>query len=321
VGDIARNISWRERARRVREGEPELADQPADEPYEVLQDLFATILRRSFDAVVLCTGEGEYLEVSDSFCALTGYSRAELLGQTSVTLSLVDPDGVRRRAEQDVSERLSGIYDNVIVCKDGTPRVVEFSHQFLEGGLTLVIIRDVTERRIREQELDRLSREDELTGVLNRRGFTAQVGSMLDDARRAERTVHLLVTDLDDLKRLNDALGHEFGDRALVTVATTLRDAYGPDAVVGRLGGDEFAVAVGGRTEAEIEKANAWIHATLSEVRIGPQGAARAISVSLGVAEAIRGIGTVDRLIARADQNQYVAKRAHRERATASADD
>lgn len=315
MAQLDRPVSWRERARRVREGEPELADLSAEEPYEALQDLFATILRRSFDAVVLCTREGEYLEVSDSFCELTGYDRSELLGQTSVTLALVDPGGVRARMEAEVAQRIKGIHDNVIVRKDGTPRVVEFSHQYLDGDLTLVIIRDVTERRLREQELDRLSREDALTGALNRRGFSAVVGTLLDDARGAGRDVHLVVADVDDLKRINDELGHEYGDRTLIAVATALRQTFGAEAVVGRLGGDEFAVAVVGGSVADIEASSDSLRDTLSRAGIGPDGDARGISVSVGVVTADRGTGTFDRLIARADENQYVAKRAHHERA------
>ncbi|WP_183099369.1 GGDEF domain-containing protein [Nocardioides pelophilus] len=311
MGDTEGGLSWHERARRVREGEPELADHPANESYDALQDLVSTILRRSFDAVVLRTRAGEYLEVSDSFCALTGFPRAELLGQSSAALGLVEPEGARRRPESDVRSRLGGIYDEVIVRKDGTSRVVECSQQLLDGDLLLVIIRDVTERRLREQELHRLASEDHLTGVLNRRGFTQQVTTMLDEARGAGRTVHLVLADVDGLKAANDQLGHEFGDRTLIAVAETLRVAYGPDAAVGRLGGDEFAVAVSGRSGEEVELANKALHSTLAEIMIGPAGAQRAVSVSLGTASADNGIGTVDRLIALADESQYVAKRAY----------
>jgi len=310
VGDTDGALSWHERARRVRDGEPDLADHPANESYDVLHGLVTTILRRSFDSVALRARSGEYLEVSDSFCALTGYPRAELLGRSSASLGLVEPDS-ERRLERDMSSRLGGIYEDVILRKDGTSRVVEFSQQFLDGDLLLVIIRDVTERRLREQELARLASEDALTGVLNRRGFTQGVATLLDGARRACSTVHLVLADVDGLKAANDQLGHEFGDRTLIAVAETLRVAFGPDAVVGRLGGDEFAVAVSDRSDEEVALASKALHSTLAEIMIGPAGAQRPVSVSLGTASADRGIGTVDRLIALADESQYVAKRAY----------
>ena len=131
--------------------------------------------------------------------------------------------------------------------------MLEFSHQYLESELTLVIIRDVTERRLREQELDRLSREDTLTGALNRRGFAAKANAALDQAQGDGSEVHLVVVDVDGLKAINDAWGHEFGDQALVTAAAGLREVYGPDGFVGRLGGDEFAVVVVGGSVADVE--------------------------------------------------------------------
>ena len=306
-----RPLSWLERARRVREGEAGLADHPADVSYAELEDFVATILRRSFDAVVLCTKLGEYLEVSDSFCALTGYSRAELLGQTSITLGMVDPNGIRSVVALEVLDKQEGVYDNIVIRKDGTPRVVEFSHQYLDSGYTLVIVRDVTERRLREQELDRLSHEDPLTGVLNRRGFTRRAESLLTEARSTATSMHLVVADVDQLKALNDELGHEFGDHTLIAVATALRSAYGPEAVVGRLGGDEFAVAVSGRSDDDNDDALIRLRRTLSRATIGPIGVVRAVSLSVGVAES-DDVVTIDHLIAAADASQYVEKRAGR---------
>ncbi|MCE5289525.1 MAG: PAS domain-containing protein [Nocardiaceae bacterium] len=141
-----RPLSWLERARRVRDGEAELAGKAAEVSYVELQDFVETLLRRAHDAVVLCTRGGMYLEVSDSFCTLTGYRREELLGQTSITLGLVDPNGMRRAVTSDVHSGIEGLYENTIVRKDGARRKVEFSHQFLDGGYTLVIIRDTSRR-------------------------------------------------------------------------------------------------------------------------------------------------------------------------------
>ena len=140
-----RPLSWLERARRVRGGEPNLAYRTPDISLTEFEDFVGALLRRSFDAVVLCTEGGLYLEVSDSFCALTGYTRDELLGHTSITRGLVDPNGVRRTATSDVRRKIPGLYQNTMSRKDGSSRDVEFSHQFLENGYTLVIIRDITE--------------------------------------------------------------------------------------------------------------------------------------------------------------------------------
>lgn len=304
------SMPWQERAARVRAGASEYADVPAAVGPELMRDLFDTILRTSFDAVVLCDRvSGEYLEVSDSFCRLTGYDRAELLGRSSVDLGLVDPLGVRMTAEADAVLGHEGMYENTVTRSDGTRRIIEFTHSFLREDYTLVVARDVTSRREREIELDRLARFDELTDVLNRRGFGEATDVLLEQARTESATVHLVMLDLDGLKPINDDLGHEFGDQALIAVASAMRAAFGPQAVVGRLGGDEFAVALR-RDAAEVETHLAAFRAELAAVRVGPPGAARGVSVSTGIASAPGGIDTLERLLAAADQGQYVAKRA-----------
>jgi len=91
------------------------------------------------------------------------------------------------------------------------------------------------------------SLRDELTGLYNRRGFMECGQSNL--VRSGEATLFFI--DLNGMKRINDGLGHEAGDRALVDIAGLLHEASGAADVVGRLGGDEFVVlALASREEA-----------------------------------------------------------------------
>jgi two-component system cell cycle response regulator len=88
-----------------------------------------------------------------------------------------------------------------------------------------------------------LSFSDVLTGLYNRRGFAFLAHKQLKAARRTGNAACLLFMDLDDLKRINDSLGHLEGDRALVDTASILTATFrrGTD-MAARLGGDEFAV-------------------------------------------------------------------------------
>jgi diguanylate cyclase (GGDEF)-like protein len=101
--------------------------------------------------------------------------------------------------------------------------------------------------------LERLVTTDELTGVLNRRGFEAELRRTLDLAQRHGETGVLLFVDLDGFKRINDTYGHAAGDQVLRHVAWLLKKSVRRSDVVARLGGDEFVVlltkacAVGGR--------------------------------------------------------------------------
>ena len=103
------------------------------------------------------------------------------------------------------------------------------------------------ERRMAEQQrriarLERLAATDELTGVLNRRGFESALKRHLAEARRHHEPGVLVIVDLDGFKPINDTHGHRAGDEVLRRVARLLMDNVRETDYVGRLGGDEFAV-------------------------------------------------------------------------------
>ena len=96
--------------------------------------------------------------------------------------------------------------------------------------------------RRREVALRTAAQTDELTGLLNRRGWFEAAEAELARSRRSSDVRELLFVDVDGLKQVNDVLGHRSGDEAIVDAAGVLRAAAGPGDVVGRLGGDEFVV-------------------------------------------------------------------------------
>ena len=107
-----------------------------------------------------------------------------------------------------------------------------------------VTARDVTAQKKTEETLRALALVDELTGVHNRRGFTALAEREWLRAQREGRGAVLAYIDLNDFKGINDRFGHAEGDAALQMVADVLRAAFRGADVIGRLGGDEFAVLV-----------------------------------------------------------------------------
>lgn len=102
-----------------------------------------------------------------------------------------------------------------------------------------------------EKEIHALSLRDELTGLYNLRGFQLLAGQSLRLAQRAQVAFSVLFIDLDNLKKINDDLGHEAGSSFLSETAALLDSIFRETDVIGRVGGDEFAVA-GQFSEAEI---------------------------------------------------------------------
>ena len=177
----------------------------------------------------------------------------------------------------------------------------------------LVVLRDVTERRQMVETIRALSLTDELTGLLNRRGFTTLAEQQMRIAVRTRGRLWLLFADLDGLKDINDRLGHEAGDRALREIARLLRAGWFRESdLVARLGGDEFAIMA---TENSGTDGDEVVRRVLDAVRLANEAPDRdfALSVSAGIAifdpERPQ---TLDELIRVADRRMYQAKHPQR---------
>ena len=101
---------------------------------------------------------------------------------------------------------------------------------------------DITERKKMEEEIRELSFRDPLTALYNRRGFITLAEQQLKAAPRVQRKMLLAFLDVDNLKRINDTLGHEAGDKVLIDAADVLRRTFRESDIIARVGGDEFAV-------------------------------------------------------------------------------
>jgi diguanylate cyclase (GGDEF)-like protein len=98
-----------------------------------------------------------------------------------------------------------------------------------------------TQCRILEQKLHHAAIRDELTGLLNRRGFVTMAEQQIKISRRLGRDLYLLFADMDNMKWINDNLGHEQGDQAIRETAEVIKNTYRESDIVSRFGGDEFA--------------------------------------------------------------------------------
>ena len=93
-----------------------------------------------------------------------------------------------------------------------------------------------------QERLRSLSLKDELTGLLNRRGFFVLAEQQVVVAKRHGRRMLLNVGDMDSLKQINDTLGHAEGDAAIIEIADILRESFRQSDIIARIGGDEFAI-------------------------------------------------------------------------------
>jgi len=174
---------------------------------------------------------------------------------------------------------------------------------------SLATVNDVTTARAMERELRHASLHDPLTGLPNR----ALLMDRLEHAlQRADATISVLLVDLDQFKLVNDARGHEVGDRVLVEVASRLRDIAGAGDTVARLGGDEFVIVCeSDATDAAAEIASTVQHAVQSPIVLDEHEVR--VTASIGIAS--QAATTASDLLRYADAAMSAAKRSGRARA------
>jgi len=155
-------------------------------------------------------------------------------------------------------------------------------------------------------EVERLSREDGLTGVANRRSWDERLGEEFERARRNATELAVLVCDVDRFKLVNDRFGHAVGDRVLQRASATLRARVRTGDVVARLGGDELGVLCPA-TNADEAALLAVDLLRRSEAELAAEGLPPT-TLSIGVAALSPFDATAAELLARADQQLYLAK-------------
>jgi diguanylate cyclase (GGDEF)-like protein len=184
---------------------------------------------------------------------------------------------------------------------DGWSIVVGCSVLFL-----LVVVRMAQLNRQMERHAARvrqLSREDELTGLPNRRAWNEELPRALEHARLTGQPIAVAMIDLDHFKRFNDTHGHLAGDDLLSSAATAWRAELRSDDVLARYGGEEFIALLPGTAPGEAEEV---LTRLLAATPLGQ-------TFSCGVAH-WNGTETADQLVGRADATLYEAKSAGRNR-------
>jgi diguanylate cyclase (GGDEF)-like protein/PAS domain S-box-containing protein len=258
---------------------------------------------------------GSITYANDNFCKISGYSRAELLGQdhrilNSGTHSKAFFHAMYRciargdvwRGELCNKSKSGGLYwvDTVITPQLGP-----------DGkAIAYMAIRvDITARKQAEAQISYAATHDALTGLVNRAALLERMNEALArmQQQRGAFTVHIL--DLDGFKHVNDTLGHAAGDNLLKELASRLQSSLGETDVVARLGGDEFAIIQTGaidQREAAIELAVKTLELVAMPFQLDGQEVSVGTSIGIALAPA-NGAGAAE-LLKKADLALYRVK-------------
>ena len=275
----------------------------------------ADVLERSLDATVNEPGLVE-VDQPDGRRWLQMAATHTAFGQIIISLSDITEFRDRETLLSDRGDRLADEGEDLkeLAQRLGAARTEATASLRRAEQANQALSREIAERRALEHELRRMANTDELTGVLNRRRFVELLEHEVERARRYQRSLAMLMLDVDHFKSVNDRFGHGAGDEALRHFAGVGSDSLRDADLFARLGGEEFAALL---PETPLERALIVAQRLRLAVAVMPcrwEGATINLTVSVGVAI----LHAVDNpalgILGRADRALYAAKASGRDR-------
>jgi diguanylate cyclase (GGDEF)-like protein/PAS domain S-box-containing protein len=277
---------------------------------------FRSLVHNASDLITVVDPRGIIKYQSPSSERLVGVGPDRLVGSDLRDLVLPDDrdyfDALLANGQAEPDAVLTGEFR--MRHADGSSRHVDTIVSNLMADATVggVVFntRDVTDRRMLEEQLEHRAFVDSLTGLPNRAVFRDRLDHALARSARRSDVLVVLLLDLDRFKFVNDSLGHDAGDELLVAVGGRIKDCSRSSDTVARLGGDEFAILL---EDTASEGAAVALAGRLLEALTSPfevRGREVFIGASIGIALHTGASGQPDELIRNADTAMYAAKGA-----------
>lgn len=208
------------------------------------------VIEASLDGIIITNNKGVIQTVNPSFTTLTGYSAEEVIGQTPAMLSSGRHDKAFYQSMWS-SMLAQGYWQGEVWNrrKNGEIYAEWLTITGIRNSQGVIrqfaaIFSDITDRKLKEEQIHSMAYYDELTGLANRRLLLDRLKQALANAHYHKHKMGVLFLDLDLFKRINDSLGHQAGDEVLQKIARRLESSVREGDSVARLGGDEFLVLV-----------------------------------------------------------------------------
>lgn len=283
--------------------------------------LAASVFTHAQEGICITSADGTILDVNEAFSRITGYPRAEALGQNTRLLK-----SGRHEIEfyQDLwtdlidhgqwsgeiwNRRKNGeIYPELLTISEVLDREGQIGHY-------VAIFTEISAIKAYEEQLKLMAHYDTLTGLPNRALVTDRLQQTMIQHERRELCLAVAFIDLDGFKEVNDTYGHEVGDQLLVALASRMRHALREGDTIGRLGGDEFiALIIDLCVRADsTHLLDRLLKAASTPVRVGDLELQ--VSASIGVSFYPQDrAANADELLRQADMAMYEAKRGGKNR-------
>jgi diguanylate cyclase (GGDEF)-like protein len=266
------------------------------------------LLRAIPDRILRIGADGAVLDLVVGDGRTADPSEGDVAGRN---LSEVLPGRITEEALRNIGEaRKSGGIQRFEYAIDSATGRRSFEARIVSiaGGESLLIARDMTDRKKAEEQLAHMAYHDALTGLPNRVSFSERLFQDLARAKRRNEVVAIVFLDLDRFKDVNDTLGHDVGDRLLVAVSERLRGAMRETDTLARISGDEFCIILPDqRDEHTAIEAGRRVHRVFTEPFL-LDGQKSHVTASLGISLYPANGGSPETLVKQADIAMFRAK-------------
>lgn len=282
--------------------------------------LSSRVFSDTHEGITITDSNKLIVDVNPAFCAITGYSREEVIGKNPRILSS------GKQGPEFYKEMWQEIYEHgywhgeiwnrkksgevyaesltISVLKDETGQEVNYVGVFT----------DITKSKQQQEQLSRIAHYDLLTDLPNRVLLADRVTQAMLQCRRHEKSLAVVFLDLDGFKAVNDSYGHDVGDELLIALSVRMKEALREGDTLARIGGDEFvAVLTDLITVEDCEPVlERLLLAASEQITIGE--VVLSISASIGVTFYPQDKVDADQLMRHADQAMYAAKESGKNR-------
>jgi len=281
-----------------------------------------SILEATLDGFWRADKQGHILDVNPAYCRMSGYTREELLGMRISDIEAMESEYETAQRIQHVVKHGHALFESRQHRKDGSVWPVEVSTTYrnIAGGQVFAFMRDISERKLLQNQLHHIATTDELTGLINRRHFMELAHVEHRRSIRLHNSLAIALIDLDHLKQINDAHGHAAGDKVLKTLTQIVQKSIRAIDIFARLGGDEFVLLLPGASSEQAYEVLERARGALATHPIDFFGMVISITISAGIASVLSDDDTFEILMHRADQALYQSKASGRNRVTVDHD-
>jgi diguanylate cyclase (GGDEF)-like protein/PAS domain S-box-containing protein len=206
------------------------------------EDRYRTYIEHAPEGILVFDANFNIVEVNPSLCEILGQDKKNLVGRSIDQLTSIEDKAAFSDQFKDIVNHKKEVEELTFYTKSKEKLLMQMKTMSIPNNLVMSFCVDVTQKKIDEENIQKLAYYDPLTNLPNRRLLQERLNQALFTSKRDNEYVVVIMLDLDEFKTLNDTKGHDLGDALLVMVGQRLSACMREIDVVSRIGGDEFVV-------------------------------------------------------------------------------